>query len=90
MKYPLALLSILLFQVMNAQVTPAQKKISGPVITGYGDTFAVAKTDFTTNKGMVFKPVFDIAQGPENPEDVNVYFNTVARFLNMHVNAGVP
>ena len=38
----------------------------------------------------MFKAVFDVAKAPEDPSKRNPYIETAARFLNMHVNAGVP
>ncbi len=86
MKYVLALVVCFAF----AETAIAQKKITGNVITEYGSTFTVPNPDITTEKNQEFKVVFDIADSPEDPSQLNRYFETVARFLNMHENAGVP
>ena len=74
-----------------AKTTQAQqKKITGPVIEEYGLTYTVPDPDLETEKTKEFKVVFDIKDAAENPAKVNRLFETVARFLNMHANAGVP
>lgn len=86
MKKPL----ILLFTLFIAINSFAQTEVKGDVIENYGTTFSVPTADFKTDTTQIFKVVFDIAKAPENPADLSRYFNTVARFLNMHENAGVP
>ena len=73
-----------------AKTALAQNKITGNVIPEYGQTFKVPNPDINTEKDQEFKVVFDIADSPEDPSQLNRYFETVARFLNMHENAGVP
>ncbi len=57
------------------------------LITGYGDFKPVADTSFKTPKKI--KAVFDVYTSDEDNEEVNRGINTVARFLNMHIDAGV-
>tara|TARA_R110002020_G_scaffold387546_1_gene598277 strand:+ start:84399 stop:84935 length:537 start_codon:yes stop_codon:yes gene_type:complete len=86
MKKPL----LILFALFIAINSFAQDQVKGKVIENYGTTFSVPNPDFKTDTDLIFKVVFDIAKAPENPADLNRYFNTVARFLNMHKNAGIP
>lgn len=81
---------LLVVQQTGLAQTSLKKMISGPVITGYGDFFAVDSLDRSVNTNMVYKVVFDIPASPENKQQVNPGINTIARFLNMHANAGVP
>lgn len=74
--------------VLTAQSPPT--KIKGTVIPAFGSTYAVENPDFKTDTRVVFKAVFDVAKAPEDPSRRNPYIETVARFLNMHENAGVP
>ena len=60
----------------------------GPVIDGYGPNYFVDERDVPLPEGFVYKTVFDIGQDPE-PDEVNRYLVTVARFLNMHARNGV-
>ncbi|MEN0004585.1 MAG: DsrE family protein [Bacteroidota bacterium] len=85
MKYVL-LLSSLLF----ALSTFAQERSTGPIIESQGAVFAVPSPDFKTNPDQVYKVVFDIYNTPDDPTKVNPQLNTLARFLNMHAQAGVP
>jgi len=57
------------------------------LIEGYGDFKPVKDTGFTTPKKL--KAVFDVYTSDEDNEEINRGINTVARFLNMHIDAGV-
>ncbi len=57
------------------------------LIEGYGDFKPVANTSFKTPKKV--KAVFDVYTSNEDNEELNRGINTVARFLNMHIDAGV-
>ena len=85
----LVALSSLVSQLAVAQ-SPVKRMKSGPVITGYGDFFAVDNLDKQVDTSLVYKVIFDIPSSPENKEQVNPGINTIARFLNMHADAGVP
>lgn len=62
---------------------------AGPVIHGYGAVYPVPDPTFATPAPESLRVVFEVAQGAEDPGEVNVRINTVARFLNMHAQAGV-
>lgn len=66
------------------------RRVNGPVIEGYGTTFAVDNPDFKTNTKKKYKVVFDVHDTPDDPASVNQMLNTLARFINMHTHAGVP
>ncbi len=63
---------------------------AGNVITDYGKTYPVISPDFKTDTTTPLKVVFDVGRSFNNPQKVNSLFNTAARFLNMHEQAGVP
>ncbi|GAA4272295.1 hypothetical protein GCM10022258_15890 [Aquimarina gracilis] len=65
----------------------AQKK--GAVISNYGKTYEVSSPDFKTDLQSDLKVVFDVGRTFEDNTKVNPLFNTAARYLNMHVDAGV-
>lgn len=95
MRFLFVVLAFSLFQLSHAQEKNVLGKpltVEGPLIHDYGKTFMIkeADLDIKTRTDLVFKPVFDIAKAPEDPAEVNVYFNTVARFLNMHAIHRVP
>lgn len=72
-----------------AQQAPAEFT-PGPMIEGYGRNAPVPDANFKPPEGHVYKVVFDVSDGPEDPAAVNRGFETPARFLNMHARAGTP
>lgn len=58
----------------------------GPVINGYGKNAPV--TSSTVNQNTKLKVAFDVANAA-NAGEVNRRFDSLARFINMHVAAGV-
>jgi len=60
----------------------------GPAIPEFGN-IADVQNDFAIEEGMVFRVAFDIADQAD-PGTVNRNMNSAARFINMHVAAGVP
>ena len=68
----------------------AQEKKPGPVIEDYGAVWDIPDTDYKTDTAADFKVVFDIMLSPESHQEINKRIETAARFLNMHVRAGVP
>lgn len=61
---------------------------AGPVFTDFGAVAAV-DSDLPVPKGTVFKVLFDASAGA-GPGQINRVFDSAARFVNMHVAAGVP
>ncbi len=84
------ILVFLVFAFAKALCAQSPSKVKGKVIPAFGPTYEVAHPDFKTDTSLVFKAVFDVAKAPEDPSKRNPYMETVARFLNMHANAGVP
>ncbi|MDH5643628.1 MAG: DsrE family protein [Gemmatimonadota bacterium] len=74
-------------EALYAQAPEAQL---GPVIQNYGPVFDVLGIDVAAPTDHEYKVVFDVSQGGTEPEALNRYIVTVARFLNMHARAGVP
>ena len=68
----------------------SQTTKTGPVIENYGAVWEIDNPDFTTDKSQEFKVVFDVKDGPESDTELNRNLNTVARFLNMHAQSGIP
>ncbi len=90
MKIERLLFFILFAYSLQVSAQSSQQRMEGPVIKGYGSTFKVAHTDFKTDTTKEYKVIFDVHDIPDNPGRVNPMLNTLARFLNMHVGAGVP
>jgi len=68
----------------------SQKTKTGPIIENYGAVWEIDNPDFKTDTSQEFKVVFDVKDGPESDTEINRNLNTVARFLNMHAQSGVP
>ncbi|GGX31269.1 DsrE family protein [Aquimarina muelleri] len=67
-----------------------QKTKQGKIITEFGKTYTVNNPDFKTNIQKDLKVVFDIGRTFKDNSTINPLFNTAARYLNMHADAGVP
>ncbi|NAS13108.1 DsrE family protein [Poritiphilus flavus] len=81
---------ILLFLFVSLSNVHAQTKQAGPVIKEYGAVWPIDQPTFKTDTTKVFKAVFDVMDSPDDPKTLNAKIATVARFLNMHAQHGVP
>jgi intracellular sulfur oxidation DsrE/DsrF family protein len=77
-------LFILLLILANFNLANAKTK---HLIQGYGDFKPVPNLSFKTPKKL--KAVFDVYTSNDNTEELNRGINTVARYINMHIDAGV-
>lgn len=68
----------------------SQEKAKGPVIQGFGAAWDIPNPTYRTDTSAVFRAVFDVMNSPEDPNQLNPWIETAARFLNMHARAGVP
>ncbi|SDQ72809.1 DsrE family protein [Flagellimonas zhangzhouensis] len=68
----------------------SQKTKTGPYIENYGAVWEIDNPDFKTDTSQEFKVVFDVKDGPTDDNELNRNLNTVARFLNMHGQSGIP
>lgn len=72
---------------IQAQSVSLQNFADGPLISGFGQHAAVSGSELSAK--TYFKVAFDVAaQG--KPGEINRKFDSLARFLNMHVAAGIP
>ena len=81
------LAAVLLFA---ASTLAADEAEYGPLIAEYGPVYSTDTVDFPTPTDHQYKAVFDISKTADSPGDVNQRINTVARYLNMHAQSGVP
>lgn len=79
-----------LLGVIHPLWSQAIERQMGPLVPNYGAVWAVPNLDVPVDTEKVYRVVFDIYNSPENPAAVNSSLNTLARFLNMHAQAGVP
>lgn len=63
---------------------------SKTVIQDFGQTFTVENPDLLLNKDKVYKIIFDVYTDSKDTKKVNPLINTVARFINIHTQTGVP
>jgi intracellular sulfur oxidation DsrE/DsrF family protein len=81
-------MAIILHCVVITQLY-GQKKIEGPVVMEYGQTFEISNPDVVLNINEPIKIIFDITGMSEDPLEVSAQINTIARCINMHVHAGM-
>lgn len=87
MKNSMKALFGLLCLVMTTQLTAENTFMSGPLIQNYG-AHAPVEQDMPLDPTTTFKIAFDVGQ--QNADGgVNRSFDSLARFLNMHVANGV-
>lgn len=85
---PAAAFALALF-VGSAPLDAQQRTQAGPMIHSGGAVFSVNPT-FSTPTDREYKVAFELAAPASSPDRPNAAINTVARFLNMHAQAGVP
>jgi len=76
--------------LLAAAASAQQRSQSGPIIHSTGAVYAVPSPDFETARDQEYKVAFEIGSASPSPDRLNVSLNTVARYLNMHAQAGVP
>ncbi|MGB5555004.1 MAG: DsrE family protein [Flavobacteriaceae bacterium] len=80
----------LFLAIFYTSMVAAQTKSKGPVISEFGEVFAIENATFPLDTTKEYKAVFDIMTSPESHQELNRSMETAARFLNMHAQAGVP
>ena len=86
----LRLLLFLSLLLMFSQSFAQEPIVLEKPIANFGRTYPIENPDYKTSLSEEYKVVFDISKASEDPAEVNKYVETVARFLNMHVEAGKP
>lgn len=81
--------SIILLLCLSFSGIYAQKK-AGPVIKDFGHVFEIENAELNLQKDKVYKVIFDVYTNTDKEGAVNPLINTVARYLNMHAQSGVP
>ena len=84
MKTPLFFIFLSVVSLVSAQ------KKAGPIIQDYGAVFTIENPDLTLKKDQVYRVIFDVYTNPGKSDGINPLINTVARYLNMHAQVGVP
>jgi intracellular sulfur oxidation DsrE/DsrF family protein len=87
MRALIILVIILLSIVSFSQETKIGNKT---IIQDFGKVYTVNNPDLILDKNKTYKVIFDIYTDNKDNSKVNPLLNTVARFINMHVQTGVP
>ena len=88
----IALAFILLFLagVFSFNRCLGQEHSPGPVFKSLGAVYDVPEADFVPDSTQVLMAIFDIERLQEDPTEVNPLINSLARYINMHVQEGIP
>ena len=62
---------------------------TGPVIKDYGPVFSVSEGAWNLKKNTSYKVSMDVSASGDFSSDRNRYFESAARFLNMHARNGI-
>jgi intracellular sulfur oxidation DsrE/DsrF family protein len=73
----------------NAAQAQAPAPRAGPVVPDFGAVYAI-DPDMPTPTNLSYHAVFEVAVAPDDVGVLNRQIETVARYLNMHAQAGVP
>lgn len=86
-----AALIVLVSLVVSTGPVLAQRSrpTTGPVIQSAGRVFDLPHMDFAPPLDMTYRVAFDVSRAGSS-SGVNQSFDSAARFLNMHAQAGVP
>lgn len=68
----------------------SQELIDGPHIQGFGYVYNIEESSIPVDEKSKYQMVFDLYKNSEETSDLNPSLNTVARFINMHGQNGVP
>ena len=85
-----SILSLVMLATLAAASDAQQGSQAGPVVTSAGPVYRVPSPTFATPMDTELKAVFVLQSPPQSPERTNQQLGTMARYLNMHAQAGVP
>ena len=83
---------ILLVSLTVFSIKPcvAQDTSPGPVFKTLGAVYEIPDADFVPDSTQVLRAIFDIERLQEDPTEVNPLINSLTRYINMHVQRGIP
>lgn len=81
---------IIVFFCLSICYGQQNKKKTGPIIENYGAVFSIEQPDLILDTKIEHKAIFDVYTDITEGKGINPLINTVARFLNMHGQQGVP
>lgn len=71
-------------------VAVAEEARTGPAVPGFGEFYRIEAPAEVGEAAAGVRAVFDIGVGSTDPGDLNARIDAVARFLNLHLDAGFP
>ena len=83
------LLVIAIVFVSSLGYTQGSTRVPGEIIKDYGSTARVSHPEIITDTTAELKLMLDVSKSSEDKSSINRSIVTVARFLNMHANAGM-
>lgn len=81
--------AVLVLATAPLTLVEADSASTGPVIDKFGPVYDVPRPGYVTPVDLPYRAVFDVAPSPEAADQLNPRIESLARFLNMHVRAGV-
>jgi intracellular sulfur oxidation DsrE/DsrF family protein len=81
---------LLALSLLPTALSAQEAAVPGPVIFSTGAVFPIPDADYATPPDLDYHLAFEVGQASPSPNQLNAALNSVARFLNMHVQAGVP
>lgn len=88
MKYFLLLFNLLF--CLSGTYAQDSKTKTGPVFEDFGAVFTVDNPDLILDSDKKYQVIFDIYTDDKKSSNLNPLINTVARFMNMHAQNGLP
>ena len=88
MKY--FLLALLITISFTNCYSQKNKTKTGPVFEEFGAVFTIDEADLLLNSDKNYKVIFDVYTDDKKTGNINPLINTVARFINMHAQNGLP
>lgn len=86
-----SLLPLIFFLMVTSMVFGQDiRHEAGPVIQSEGAVFYGYLPQHPVDTSMHYYVVFDIHAGDQNPDQINLLLNSMARFINLHTRYGVP
>ena len=80
---------IITIGIISANAQQVETKM-GPLLENYGKVFQVKNPELVLQKDKEYRVIFDVYTDSAKGEKMNPLLDTVARYLNMHAQQGVP
>ena len=82
--------NLILFFSISIAYSQEAKTTYGPIFEKFGAVFTVENADLLLETDKKYKVIFDVYSDEKKSSQMNPLINTVARYMNMHAQQGVP